>query len=57
MQPKNIKAAFVRGKRAALSKKDKANPFHPTVSRAEYETWSRAFAKWTEIWKQREQTK
>ena len=57
MQPKNIKAAFVRGKRAALSKQDKTNPYHPTVSRAEYETWNRAFIKWTEIWKQKEQSK
>jgi len=57
MQSKTVKAAFVRGKRAALSKKDKKNPFHPTVSRAEYETWVRAFKKWTEIWKLREQTR
>lgn len=57
MQPKNIKAAFVRGKRAALSNKEKANPFHFTVNRHEYEAWFRGFMKWNEIRKQKELNK
>ena len=46
MQPKHIKAAFVRGKRAALSAKEKINPYHPTVSRHEHEAWSKGYDKW-----------
>ena len=57
MQTKNIKAAFVRGKRAALSAKEKGNPFHPTVSRHEYEAWFKGFMKWNAIRRNKEMSK
>jgi hypothetical protein len=54
MQPKNIKAAFVRGKRAALSKVKKENPYHYTQNRPEHEAWTRGFRKWSIVRQERE---